>query len=62
VQFREIGVEGVILPRTLMSADAEKIRELARRGEAWGIWERSRGITDGNLVRETWWKPGDETW
>jgi hypothetical protein len=38
VQF----VEGNLktpLPRTFTFADAEKIRELARRGEAWGISE-----------------------
>ena len=32
------------LPRTLSFADAEKIRELARRGEEWGNLENKRAL------------------
>ena len=35
VQFLEADLK-TSLPRTLTFADPEKIRELARRGEAWG--------------------------
>jgi hypothetical protein len=38
VQFCEADLK-TPLPRTLTFADPEKIRELARRGEAWGTFE-----------------------
>ena len=38
VQFLEVDLK-TPLPRTLTFADPEKIRELARRGEAWGTPE-----------------------
>jgi hypothetical protein len=44
VQFTEADLK-TPLPRTFTFADAEKIRELARRGEAWGDLE-SRQILE----------------
>jgi hypothetical protein len=35
------------LPRTLTFADPEKIRELARRGEAWGTSESRQMLENG---------------
>jgi hypothetical protein len=46
VQFTE-GDLKTPLPRTFTFADPEKIRELARRGEAWGTSEARQMLEDG---------------
>jgi hypothetical protein len=46
VQFVEGNLQ-TPLPRTFTFADAEKIRELARRGEAWGTLEAKQALERG---------------
>jgi hypothetical protein len=47
VQFCEADLK-TPLPRTLTFADPEKIRELARRGEAWGTSEARQMLDMGS--------------
>jgi hypothetical protein len=45
-QFLEADAK-TVLPRKLNFADAAKIRELARRGEAWGDLESKQALEHG---------------